>query len=131
MFHDVFHTEKREFLCTVFQNLCVNRFKCKQFFRTVVISGTISDSINCLREIRLSFHWQAPPFTVTDNGVLTCRGNDGNIVLKDGTIYFIVGGVEYKLGITNGKPDWINSAGADSTEIWYQKRESDTNVSFS
>lgn len=40
------------------------------------------------------------PFTVTDKGVLTCRGNDGNIILKDGTIYFIVGGTEYKLGIT-------------------------------
>lgn len=71
------------------------------------------------------------PFTVTDKGVLTCRGNDGSITLKDGTIYFIAGGVEYKLGITNGKPDWINSAGADSAEIWYQKRESDTNISFS
>lgn len=61
------------------------------------------------------------PFTVTDKGVLTCRGNDGNIVLKDGTIYFIVGGTEYKLGITNGKPDWINSAGADSVEQWHTR----------
>lgn len=71
------------------------------------------------------------PFTVTDKGVLTCRGNDGNIVLKEGTIYFIVGGVEYKLGITNGKPDWINSAGADSIEQWYTKTETEHNVSFS
>ena len=71
------------------------------------------------------------PFTVTDKGVLTCRGNDGNIILKDGTIYFIVGGVEYKLGITNGKPDWINSAGADSVEQWYTKIETEHNVSFS
>lgn len=71
------------------------------------------------------------PFTVTDKGVLTCRGNDGNIVLKEGTIYFIVGGVEYKLGITNGKPDWINSAGADSVEQWYTKTETEHNVSFS
>lgn len=71
------------------------------------------------------------PFTVTDKGVLTCRGNDGNIVLKEGTIYFIVGGVEYKLGITNGKPDWINSAGADSVEQWYTKIETEHNVSFS
>lgn len=70
------------------------------------------------------------PFTVTDKGVLTCRGNDGNIVLKDGTIYFIVGGVQYKLGITNGKPDWINSAGADSVEQWYTKIETEHNVSF-
>lgn len=71
------------------------------------------------------------PFTVTDKGVLTCRGNDGNIVLKEGTIYFIVGGVEYKLGITNGKPDWINSSGADSVEQWYTKIETEYNVSFS
>uniref|UniRef100_UPI003FEDD9BB hypothetical protein n=1 Tax=Prevotella sp. TaxID=59823 RepID=UPI003FEDD9BB len=71
------------------------------------------------------------PFTVTDKGVLTCRGNDGNITLKDGTIYFIVGGVEYKLGITNGRPDWINSAGADSVEQWYTKIETEHNVSFS
>lgn len=71
------------------------------------------------------------PFTVTDKGVLTCRGDDGNIILKDGTIYFIVGGVEYKLGITNGKPDWINSAGADSVEQWYTKIETEHNVSFS
>ena len=71
------------------------------------------------------------PFTVTDKGVLTCRGNDGSITLKDGTIYFIVGGVEYKLGITNGKPDWINSAGADSVEQWYTKIETEHNVSFS
>ena len=71
------------------------------------------------------------PFTVTDKGVLTCRGNDGTIILKDGTIYFIVGGTEYKLGITNGKPDWINSAGADSVEQWYTKIETGHNVSFS
>lgn len=71
------------------------------------------------------------PFTVTDKGVLTCRGDDGNIVLKDGTIYFIVGGVEYKLGITNGKPDWINGSGADSVETWYSKTGTSTNISFS
>lgn len=71
------------------------------------------------------------PFTVTDKGVLTCRGDEGNIILKDGTIYFIVGGTEYKLGITNGKPDWINSAGADYVETWYRKSETEHNVSFS
>ena len=71
------------------------------------------------------------PFTVTDKGVLTCRGNDGNIVLKDGTIYFIVGGTEYKLGITNGKPDWVNSSGADFVETWYRKQEINKNIKFS
>lgn len=72
------------------------------------------------------------PFTVTDAGVLKCQSAEGNsITLQDGTIYFNINGSVYHLGITNGKPDWINSNAADSTETWYQKRGSDTNLSFS
>lgn len=71
------------------------------------------------------------PFTVTDAGVLKCQGQSGNsITLKDGTIYFVVNGTTYHLGVTNGKPDWINSDAADRTETWYQKSESNKNVSF-
>ena len=70
------------------------------------------------------------PFTVTNTGVLT-SGTTNKIVLDNGTIYFVIDGTTWHLGITNGKPDWINSNAADSTETWYQKRESDTNVSFS
>lgn len=72
------------------------------------------------------------PFTVTSTGVLKCQNIDsGNsIELKDGTIYFSVEGKIYHLGITNGKPDWINSDAADRTETWYIKVESDKNVSF-
>lgn len=71
------------------------------------------------------------PFTVTNAGVLKCQGISGNsITLKDGTIYFVVNGTTYHLGVTNGKPDWINSDAADSTETWYKKNESDRNVSF-
>lgn len=71
------------------------------------------------------------PFTVTNAGVLKCQGTSGNsITLKDGTIYFVVNGTTYHLGVTNGKPDWINSNAADSTETWYKKNESDRNVSF-
>lgn len=71
------------------------------------------------------------PFTVTDAGVLKCQATSGNsITLKDGTIYFVVEGTTYHLGITNGKPDWINSNAADSTETWYKKNETDRNVSF-
>mgnify|MGYP003591890745 CR=1 FL=1 len=71
------------------------------------------------------------PFTVTNAGVLKCQGTSGNsITLKDGTIYFVVNGTTYHLGVTNGKPDWINSDAADSTETWYKKNESDRNVSF-
>lgn len=70
------------------------------------------------------------PFTVTDTGVLT-SGTTDKIILDNGTIYFVVNGTKWKLGITNNKPDWINSNAADSTETWYQKRGSDTNLSFS
>lgn len=72
------------------------------------------------------------PFTVTDAGVLKCQNNKtGNsIELKDGTIWFAIDGQTYHLGITNGKPDWINSDTADRTETWYIKVESDRNVSF-
>ena len=70
------------------------------------------------------------PFTVTNAGVLT-SGTTNKIVLDNGTIYFVINGTTWHLGVTNDKPDWINSDAADSTETWYQKRGSDTNVSFS
>lgn len=71
------------------------------------------------------------PFTVTNTGTLKCQGKSGNsITLKDGTIYFDVEGKTYHLGVTNGKPDWINSDAADSTETWYKKNESNKNISF-
>lgn len=52
------------------------------------------------------------PFTVTDTGVLT-SGTTDKIILDNGTIYFVVNGTKWKLGITNNKPDWINEQGAD------------------
>lgn len=70
------------------------------------------------------------PFTVTNTGVLT-SGTTNKIVLDNGTIYFIINGKTWHLGITNDKPDWINSDAADSTETWYRKSGSDTNLSFS
>ena len=70
------------------------------------------------------------PFTVTNAGVLT-SGTTNKIVLDNGTIYFVINGTTWHLGVTNDKPDWINSDAADSTETWYQKRGSNTNVSFS
>ena len=70
------------------------------------------------------------PFTVTNAGVLT-SGTTNKIVLDNGTIYFVINGTTWHLGVTNGKPDWINSDAADSTETWYKKSGSDTNLSFS
>ena len=48
------------------------------------------------------------PFTVSSTGVVT-SGSDNKIILNDGTIYFVVNGKIWHLGITNGKPDWISS----------------------
>lgn len=48
------------------------------------------------------------PFTVSSTGVVT-SGSDNKIILNDGTIYFVVDGKIWHLGITNGKPDWISS----------------------
>lgn len=70
------------------------------------------------------------PFTVTNTGVLT-SGTTNKIVLDNGTIYFVINGTTWHLGVTNDKPDWINSDAADSTETWYKKNESDRNISFS
>lgn len=70
------------------------------------------------------------PFTVTDSGVLT-SGTTNKIVLDNGTIYFVIDGTTWHLGVTNGKPDWINNSGADSVETWYTKTETSTNVKFS
>ena len=52
------------------------------------------------------------PFTVTNTGVLT-SGTTNKIILNNGTIYFVVDGKTWKLGITGDKPDWINEQGAD------------------
>ena len=48
------------------------------------------------------------PFTVSSTGVVT-SGSDNKIILNDGTIYFVVDGKIWHLGITNGKPDWISN----------------------
>lgn len=46
-------------------------------------------------------------FTVSNNGVVTSRGQNNSISINNGTIWFYVDGKTYRLGITGGKPDWI------------------------
>ena len=105
----------------------------KSLTNSLLPSGTIKDDVRIWAGgMRNASDLRSAPFTVTNAGVLKCQGTSGNsITLKDGTIYFVVNGITYHLGVTNGKPDWINSDAADSTETWYQKRGSDTNLSFS
>lgn len=69
------------------------------------------------------------PFTVTDAGELKCKSDKGNsIELKDGTIWFVVDGQTYHLGITNGKPDWIGGAQAINVYDFVDKGNNEVNT---
>lgn len=69
------------------------------------------------------------PFTVTDAGVLKCKSNKGNsIELKDGTIWFVIDGQTYHLGITNGKPDWIGGTQAINVYDFTSKGNNEVNT---
>ena len=49
------------------------------------------------------------PFTVTSTGIVT-SGTKNKIILDDGTIWFVVNDKKWHLGITDGKPDWIQQS---------------------
>lgn len=69
------------------------------------------------------------PFTVTNSGVLKCQGTSGNsITLRDGTIWFIVDGQTYHLGITNGKPDWVGGTQAINVYDFTNKGNNEVNT---
>lgn len=69
------------------------------------------------------------PFTVTDAGVLKCKSDKGNFIeLKDGTIWFVVDGQTYHLGITNGKPDWIGGTQAINVYDFVDKGNNEVNT---
>ena len=49
------------------------------------------------------------PFTVTSTGIVT-SGTKNKIILDDGTIWFVVNDKKWHLGITDGKPDWVQQS---------------------
>ena len=49
------------------------------------------------------------PFTVTNTGIVT-SGTKNKIILDNGIIWFVVNGKKWHLGITDGKPDWIQQS---------------------
>lgn len=63
------------------------------------------------------------PFTVSSTGVVT-SGSDNKIILNDGTIYFVVDGKIWHLGITNGKPDWISNEHPITNAYFYNVKNS-------
>lgn len=73
-------------------------------------SGIIKDNVRIWAgKMQNASDLRSAPFTVTNEGVLKCQGTSGNsITLRDGTIWFVVNGKTYHLGITNDKPDWIS-----------------------
>lgn len=83
----------------------------KQLTNSSLPSGTIKDDVRIWAgKMRNASDLRSATFTVTNEGVLKCQGTSGNsITLRDGTIWFVVNGKTYHLGITNDKPDWISS----------------------
>lgn len=63
------------------------------------------------------------PFTVSSKGVVT-SGNSNKIILNNGTIYFVVDGKIWHLGITNGKPDWISNEHPITNAYFYNVKNS-------
>lgn len=96
------------------------------------LNGIVNDKGNVriwAGEMQVSGDLTSAPFTVTDQGVVKSQGKNGTIILKDGTIYFIVNNIEYRLGITDGKPDWINDSATGSVAVqFYQLSQSGSYV---
>lgn len=61
------------------------------------------------------------PFTVTNTGAVTSRGDNGVIRIENGVIYFIINGNTWYLGIdsSTGKPNWLGGGAADSVITHY------------
>lgn len=86
--------------------------------KTVYDNSDLKDKVTHKGDVRIwagqfsDGNLTTAPFTVTNTGVLT-SGTTNKIILDNGTIYFVVNGTKWKLGITNNKPDWINEQCAD------------------
>lgn len=80
----------------------------KSLTNSLLPSGTIKNDVRIWAGQFNGGNIKTAPFTVSSTGVVT-SGSDNKIILNDGTIYFVVDGKIWHLGITNGKPDWISN----------------------
>lgn len=80
----------------------------KSLTNSLLPSGTIKNDVRIWAGQFNGGNLKTAPFTVSSTGVVT-SGSDNKIILNDGTIYFVVDGKIWHLGITNGKPDWISN----------------------
>lgn len=79
-------------------------------------------------EMQTSGNLATAPFTVTSNGVVTSGGDDAQIRIENGRIYFTINGNTWWLGIgDDGKPNWLGGSGAADKVVTYYTLEKSGN----
>lgn len=95
----------------------------KSLTNSLLPSGTIKDDVRIWAGEFDEGNLKTAPFTVSSTGVVT-SGSSNKIILNNGTIYFVVGGKIWHLGITNGKPDWISNEHPITNAYFYNVKNS-------
>ena len=95
----------------------------KSLTNSLLPSGTIKNDVRIWAGEFDGGNLKTAPFTVSNTGVVT-SGSSNKIILNNGTIYFVVGGKIWHLGITNGKPDWISSEHPITNAYFYNVKTS-------
>ena len=95
----------------------------KSLTNSLLPSGTIKNDVRIWAGEFDGGNLKTAPFTVSSTGVVT-SGSSNKIILNNGTIYFVVGGKIWHLGITNGKPDWISSEHPITNAYFYNVKTS-------
>ena len=95
----------------------------KSLTNSLLPSGTIKNDVRIWAGEFDGGNLKTAPFTVSSTGVVT-SGSSNKIILNNGTIYFVVGGKIWHLGITNGKPDWISNEHPITNAYFYNVKNS-------
>lgn len=95
----------------------------KSLANSLLPSGTIKDDVRIWAGKFDGGNLKTAPFTVSSTGVVT-SGSSNKIILNNGTIYFVVGGKIWHLGITNDKPDWISNEHPITNAYFYNVKNS-------
>ena len=95
----------------------------KSLTNSLLPSGTIKNDVRIWAGEFDGGNLKTAPFTVSNTGVVT-SGSSNKIILNNGTIYFVVGGKIWHLGITNGKPDWISNEHPITNAYFYNVKTS-------
>ena len=95
----------------------------KSLTNSLLPSSTIKNDVRIWAGEFDGGNLKTAPFTVSSTGVVT-SGSSNKIILNNGTIYFVVGGKIWHLGITNGKLDWISNEHPITNAYFYNVKTS-------